>query len=41
MTGLRQIAAVTLLNLRTIPQRLGSSAVAVLDYFGKSSGSHR
>jgi putative ABC transport system permease protein len=34
MTGLRQIAAVTLLNLRTIPQRLGSSAVAVLGIAG-------
>jgi len=32
--GLRQIAAVTLLNLRTIPQRLGSSAVAVLGIAG-------
>ena len=34
MTGLRQIAAVTQLNLRTIPQRLGSSAVAVLGIAG-------
>ena len=34
MTGLRQVFAVTLLNLRTIPQRLGSSAVAVLGIAG-------
>ncbi len=34
MSGLRQIAAVTLLNLRTIPQRLGSSAVAVFGIAG-------
>ena len=34
MTGLRQIVAVTLLNLRTIPQRLGSSAVAVFGIAG-------
>src|SRR3954466_4150546 len=34
VTGLRQIAAVTLLNLRTIPQRLGSSAVAVFGIAG-------
>ena len=34
MGGLRQIAAVTLLNLRTIPQRLGSSAVAVVGIAG-------
>ena len=34
MTGLRQVVAVTLLNLRTIPQRLGSSAVAVLGIAG-------
>ena len=34
MGGLRQVAAVTLLNLRTIPQRLGSSAVAVVGIAG-------
>jgi putative ABC transport system permease protein len=34
MGGLRQIAAVTLLNLRTIPQRIGSSAVAVVGIAG-------
>ncbi len=34
MGGLRQIAAVTFLNLRTIPQRLGSSAVAVVGIAG-------
>jgi putative ABC transport system permease protein len=34
VTGLRQVFAVTLLNLRTIPQRLGSSAVAVLGIAG-------
>jgi putative ABC transport system permease protein len=34
MGGLRQIVAVTLLNLRTIPQRLGSSAVAVFGIAG-------
>jgi putative ABC transport system permease protein len=34
MPGLRQIAAVTILNLRTIPQRLGSSAVAVFGIAG-------
>lgn len=34
MGGLRQIAAVTLLNLRTVPQRLGSSAVAVFGIAG-------
>lgn len=34
MHGLRQITAVTLLNLRTIPQRLGSSAVAVFGIAG-------
>jgi putative ABC transport system permease protein len=34
VTGLRQVVAVTLLNLRTIPQRLGSSAVAVLGIAG-------
>ncbi|MCM3878568.1 MAG: ABC transporter permease [Vicinamibacterales bacterium] len=34
MGGLRQIAAVTMLNLRTIPQRLGSSAVAVFGIAG-------
>ena len=34
MGGLRQVAAVTLLNLRTIPQRLGSSAVAVIGIAG-------
>jgi putative ABC transport system permease protein len=34
MGGLRQIAAVTLLNLRTIPRRLGSSAVAVVGIAG-------
>ncbi len=34
MTGLRQVVAVTLLNLRTIPQRLGSSAVAVFGIAG-------
>jgi putative ABC transport system permease protein len=31
---LRQIAAVTLLNLRTVPQRLGSSAVAIIGIAG-------
>ncbi len=34
MGGLRQIAAVTLLNLRTVPQRLGSSAVAIVGIAG-------
>jgi putative ABC transport system permease protein len=34
MQGLRQIIAVTLLNLRTIPQRLGSSAVAIFGIAG-------
>jgi putative ABC transport system permease protein len=34
VTGLRQVVAVTLLNLRTIPQRLGSSAVAVFGIAG-------
>jgi putative ABC transport system permease protein len=32
--ALRQIAAVTLLNLRTVPQRLGSSAVAIVGIAG-------
>ena len=30
MSWINQIVAVTILNLRTIPQRLGSSAVAVV-----------
>ena len=34
MAWLRQIAAVTLLNLRTVPQRLGSSAVAIIGIAG-------
>ena len=34
MSWLRQIGAVTLLSLRTIPQRLGSSAVAVIGIAG-------
>jgi putative ABC transport system permease protein len=34
MNGLTQLAAVTMLNLRTIPQRLGSSAVAVIGVAG-------
>ena len=34
MSWLTQIAAVTLLNLRTLPQRLGSSAVAVVGIAG-------
>jgi putative ABC transport system permease protein len=34
MGGVRQIAAITLLNLRTIPQRLGSSAVAIIGIAG-------
>jgi len=32
--GLRQIVAVTVLNLRTIPQRLGSSIVAIIGIAG-------
>jgi putative ABC transport system permease protein len=32
--ALRQIAAVSLLNLRTVPQRLGSSAVAIVGIAG-------
>jgi putative ABC transport system permease protein len=32
--GLRQIVAVTALNLRTVPQRLGSSAVAIVGIAG-------
>jgi len=34
MNGLRQIVAVTILNLRTIPQRLGSSVVAIVGIAG-------
>ncbi len=34
MRSLKQLAAVTLLNLRTIPQRLGSSTVAVVGIAG-------
>lgn len=34
MGGLKQIVAVTLLNLRTIPQRLGSSGVAIVGIAG-------
>jgi putative ABC transport system permease protein len=34
VSSLRQMLAVTLLNLRTIPQRLGSSAVAVIGIAG-------
>jgi putative ABC transport system permease protein len=34
MRGLKQLIAVTLLNLRTIPQRLGSSSVAVIGIAG-------
>ena len=34
MGGLRQIVAVTVLNLRTIPQRLGSSIVAIIGIAG-------
>lgn len=34
MRSLKQLVAVTLLNLRTIPQRLGSSAVAVIGIAG-------
>ncbi|MCC7044168.1 MAG: ABC transporter permease [Acidobacteria bacterium] len=34
MGGIRQIAAVTLLNLRTVPQRVGSSAVAIIGIAG-------
>ena len=34
MGWLRQIAAITLLNLRTIPQRLSSSAVAIVGIAG-------
>jgi putative ABC transport system permease protein len=34
MSWLRQIAAVTMLNFRTVPQRLGSSAVAVIGIAG-------
>jgi putative ABC transport system permease protein len=34
VNGLRQIVAVTWLNLRTVPQRLGSSAVAVVGIAG-------
>jgi putative ABC transport system permease protein len=34
MRSLKQLLAVTLLNLRTIPQRLGSSAVAVIGIAG-------
>jgi putative ABC transport system permease protein len=32
--GIRQIAAVTILNLRTVPQRVGSSAVAIIGIAG-------
>ena len=34
MNFLKQTAAVTLLNLRTIPQRLGSSGVAIIGIAG-------
>lgn len=34
MRGLQQLIAVTLLNIRTIPQRLGASAVAVIGIAG-------
>ena len=34
MGALRQIAAVTVLNLRTVPQRLGSSTVAIVGIAG-------
>jgi len=34
MNALRQIVAVTILNLRTVPQRLGSSAVAIVGIAG-------
>ena len=34
MSWIKQIVAVTLLNLRTVPQRLGSSAVAVVGIAG-------
>lgn len=34
MRSLKQLAAVTMLNLRTIPQRLGSSSVAVIGIAG-------
>lgn len=34
MGGIKQIIAITLLNLRTIPQRLGSSAVATVGIAG-------
>lgn len=34
MGGLRQVIPVTLLNLRTVPQRLGSSAVAIVGIAG-------
>lgn len=34
MGWLRQIVAVTILNLRTVPQRLGSSAVAIIGIAG-------
>jgi putative ABC transport system permease protein len=34
MSGLKQIVAVTLVNLQTIPQRLGSSAVAIVGIAG-------
>ncbi|MEO8481628.1 MAG: ABC transporter permease [Acidobacteriota bacterium] len=34
MSGVKQIIAVTWLNLRTVPQRLGSSAVAVIGIAG-------
>ncbi len=34
MGWIRQIVAVTALNLRTVPQRLGSSAVAIVGIAG-------
>src|SRR4029079_12267847 len=34
MNWLKQIAAMTLLNLRTVPKRLGSSAVAIVGIAG-------
>ena len=34
MVAIRQIVAVTLLNLRTVPQRLGSSAVGIVGIAG-------
>jgi putative ABC transport system permease protein len=34
MGRLRQVAAITLLNLRTVPQRLGSSVVAIVGIAG-------